>query len=130
MKTRVISQNKRGWAMITIVHDGRSETRHCRMIGESFQGYVLDDDKARLQELEALSRQTSVALRTGGTHSEPYTASLFCLYAKGDTEAQYNAHIKAEWRRARDIATRQHDEATAMHAKQEALRAKTQKKAG
>jgi hypothetical protein len=124
MKTKVINTNKRGWAMLTIVHEGRSETRHCRIIDGRYQGYVLDADKNVLREMEALSRQASAALRTGGIASEPYTANLFCLYDEGDTAASYGAHMKAELRRARDIGQRQHDEAAKMHAEQEAKRGK------
>lgn len=131
MNVTVISKSKRG-AMITIVHDGISETRHCRTLTDGFQGFMLDADKTRLLAMEMLSRQTSVALRTGGVISEPYIANLFCVYQKGDTSAKYAAMVMAETMRARAIFGRQKDEVARLHAEQEARRAKEQarKKAG
>lgn len=108
MKVTIIHQNKRGNAMLTIVHDGISETRHCTPNGnERWRGHWLDTDKRVLQLLQAGSEEASRQLRRFKIGMERYTMPDFCNYKQGEFEAPYTDQLGRELRKANQIIREQ-----------------------
>lgn len=91
--------------MITIVHDGISETRHCRDI--TLRGWLLDADKERLQLEAVASLRRMATLIPLGVIAPRFQPELFFDYFGPRVEARYHHHIAAELKRAREIATSQ-----------------------
>lgn len=129
MKVTVRSTSKKDTrAMLTIVHDGHSETRHCHKSGSGWNGWLLDRDKQKLQMLEVSSAELVHQIRMVGAVSKLYNANLLHLYQGGSTANEsYKAHVQHEQHRAKQIIEKQRGElliAEIKHAEREAEKAK------
>lgn len=103
MIAKVINQNaKRGTAMLTIVHEGRSYTRHCVATSNGWQGYVLDKDRAALSLQEQAWAQNEARLRSlGSTGGIVYAPKFMCAWTEGTCQEEYAKHIaddRSYWR--------------------------------
>lgn len=134
MKLRVISENKRrGTVMITIVHDGRSYTRHCKRAPGGFVGHLLDRERAILQIKQAASEVICAHLKMGGISVSPYVPHLLVTYPdSSDSEeiiAAYRKHLEAEDRRALEVGKRMEEAQAIVELRQEEARRRAQEAA-
>lgn len=85
--------------MLTIVHDGISETRHCAPVGDKWQGFVLDADRRTFSYYEYQSGDLTHRLSKLHVTMKPYQANVLYKYTIGDDDG-YAAHVKHEHMRA------------------------------
>lgn len=113
MKATMISSNStRKTAELVIVHgEGsrkRSETRHCQRVEDTFVGYVLDQDKNILMNLQQEAHYVAAEidglnryLDTKEKKASGHTVNLWFPYQLGsDISTQYEAHVSHERTRA------------------------------